>query len=189
VKADFCNIQFKGNEFVPSLSHRQRYMGEVYPMQMRLAQESDIPELAALYQHTVIEHAPQKYSPAQTEVWASFATETEQFRHFILQARTYVAFDETGILGFAGLEANGHISSVYVRGDRLNQRIGSTLIQVLLDYATQHQMTRLYAEASEFSLGLFKKFGFQVYGTEISDYKNVQFTRHLVELVVLEESL
>ena len=43
-------------------------------------------------------------------------------------------------------------------------------------------MARLYAEASEFSLGLFKKFGFHVYDTEVVDRQGVQFYRHLVEL-------
>ena len=42
-------------------------------------------------------------------------------------------------------------------------------------------MTRLYAEASEFSLGLFKKFSFRLYGTEIVNRQGVEFERYLME--------
>ena len=49
--------------------------------------------------------------------------------------------------------------------------------------ARTHHIQRLYAEASEFSLGLFKKFGFRLYDTELVNREGVQFTRYLVELL------
>ncbi len=150
-------------------------------MNIRIAQESDIPELAKLYQQTVLAIAPQCYSEAQTQMWASFSSDIASFRQFILQATTFIATDETGILGFAGIAEDGHVTSAYVRCDRIRQGIGSTLMQTLLDYAKSHNIQRLYAEASEFSLGLFKKFGFHIYDTEIVDRQGVQFKRYLVE--------
>lgn len=150
-------------------------------MNIRLARDSDLPTLARLYQETIIQHGPQKYTFAQTQAWASFATDTEAFRRFILESTTFVATDETGIVGFAGIKAEGHVSSVYVRGDRLHQGIGSELMQILMAYAAAHQIPRLYGEASEFSLGLFKKFGFRLYDLEIVERKGVEFTRYLVE--------
>lgn len=150
-------------------------------MNIQIGQESDIPQLAKLYQQTVLAIAPQCYSQAQTQMWASFASDLASFRQFILQATTFIATDETGILGFAGIAEDGHVTSAYVRSDRIRQGIGSTLMQTLLDYAKSHNIQRLYAEASEFSLGLFKKFGFHIYDTEIVDRQGVQFKRYLVE--------
>ncbi|HEY9668618.1 MAG TPA: GNAT family N-acetyltransferase [Coleofasciculaceae cyanobacterium] len=150
-------------------------------MNIQIGQESDIPELAKLYQQTVLAIAPQCYSEAQTQMWASFASDLASFRQFILQATTFIATDDTGILGFAGIAEDGHVTSAYVRCDRIRQGIGSTLMQTLLDYAKSHNIQRLYAEASEFSLGLFKKFGFHIYDTEIVDRQGVQFKRYLVE--------
>ena len=51
----------------------------------------------------------------------------------------------------------------------------------VLDYGQKFRMPRLYGEASEFSLGLFKKFGFHVYDTEVVDRQGIQFHRYLVE--------
>ena len=150
-------------------------------MLIRIAQESDLPELVTLFRQTILMNAPQHYTPEQTEAWASSALDLEHFRHFIFCGTTYLVVGETGILGFAGIEETGHVLSVYVRHDCLHQGIGSALMQVLLDHADRHKMQRLYAEASEFSLGLFKKFGFRLYDTEIVDRQGVRFERYLVE--------
>lgn len=150
-------------------------------MMIRLAQESDLSELAALYHQTVMAIAPQRYTPAQTEAWASSALDANHFHPFILGATTYVAHDETGIVGFAGVTANGHVSSAYVRRDRIHQGIGSKLMQVILNHASNNGIQRLYSEASEFSLGLFKKFGFQLYDTEVVVRQGIEFKRYLVE--------
>ena len=150
-------------------------------MNIRIAEESDIPELAALYQQTVLAIAPQRYSDAQTQIWASFSSDLASFSEFILQATTFIATDESGILGFAGITQEGYIISAYVRCNLIHQGIGSRLMQTLLNYAQTHNIQRLYSEASEFSIGLFKKFGFHLYDTEIVQRQGVQFQRYLVE--------
>ena len=55
-------------------------------------------------------------------------------------------------------------------------------MKAVLNYAQSHHIQRLYAEASEFSLGLFKKFEFQIYDTDVVDRQGVWFKRYLVEL-------
>lgn len=156
-------------------------------MNIRIAEESDLPELSALYRQTVLVNAPQHYSSAQTEVWASFASDLSHFRQFIFGVTTYVVVNETGVLGFAGIGDDGHVLSTYVRHDCIRQGIGSALMRNLLEHAHRHQMQRLYAEASEFSLGLFKKFGFQVYEMEQADRQGVKFDRYLVERHLVPE--
>lgn len=151
-------------------------------MKIRVAQASDVPELAALYSQTVRVHGGEHYTLEQTETWAAFALNQPHFRQFILNVTTFVAVDETGILGFAGMGGDGHIASLYVRHDGLRQGIGTALMKVVLEYGKSREMKRLYAEASCFSLGLFKKFGFQVYDTEIVERQGVEFKRDLVEL-------
>lgn len=167
------------------------------PPTLRLATAADVSALASLYRETVLAHAPQHYSPAQTQAWAAFGANTPGFRQFILDATTYVAEthvaeastpDGTGIppsqpliLGFGGLATDGHITALYVRHNCLGQGIGSHLLATLLNQAHQENMTRLYAEASAFSLGLFQKFGFRHYANDRVDRGGVNFERYLVE--------
>ena len=150
-------------------------------MIIRLATAADVPTIAALYRETVLAHAPQHYSPAQTTAWASFGADTPPFRNFILQATTYVAEDDSSLVGFAGLDDDGHVASVYIRHDCLRQGIGSRLMTTLLETAQRRGLTRLYAEASAFSLGLFQKHGFSLYATDIVERAGVTFERYLVE--------
>jgi putative acetyltransferase len=148
---------------------------------MRIAETADLPALADLYRQTVLVHAPTYYTPEQTQAWAAFAEDLPHFSQLIFQATTFVLEDATGILGFAGIVDDGHVASVYVRHDCVGQGIGSQLMQIVLDQAQTNGMRRLYGEASEFSLGLFQKFGFQVYDTEVVDRAGVPFQRYLVE--------
>ncbi|TVQ10272.1 MAG: GNAT family N-acetyltransferase [Leptolyngbya sp. DLM2.Bin27] len=152
-------------------------------MKIRTATAADLPTLAALYRETVLAHAPQHYTPAQTEAWAAVDADSSPFHQLILAVTTYVAEDDTGIVGFAGIGDSGHVASAYVRHDRLHQGIGSLLMQAVLAHALEKQIQRLYAETSEFSLGLFTKFGFSQYDTEVVEHNGVQFTRYLVEWV------
>ncbi|MEM0979582.1 MAG: GNAT family N-acetyltransferase, partial [Cyanobacteria bacterium P01_H01_bin.58] len=150
-------------------------------MPIRVAQATDIPELATLFHQTVRTHGPQHYSPEQTCAWAAAGADTPTFRQFILSVTTFVMEDASGIAGFVGISEEGYVASIYVRCDRLRQGIGSALMNQVMDYAQTHKIPRLYAEASEFSLGLFQKFGFWVYDTEVVERAGVQFKRYLVE--------
>ena len=150
-------------------------------MNIRLAHESDLPELAALFQQTVLTNAPEHYTQRQTETWAAFAKDAAHFRQFILSVNTFVAVDKDDFLGFAGISDIGHVASAYVRCDRIRRGIGSALMRTVLSYAQQQEMNRLYAEASEFSLGLFQQFGFHLYDTEVVVRQGVTFHRYLVE--------
>lgn len=155
-------------------------------MNIRTAIEMDLPALATLFRETVLANGPQHYSPAQVEAWAAVDAASPRFHQFILGVTTYVAEGDTAILGFAGIGDNGYVASTYVRHDCLRQGVGSLLMQAVLAHAQEKQIQRLYAEASEFSLGLFQKFGFSQYDTEVVDRNGVQFTRYLVERVLVE---
>ena len=148
--------------------------------------EADLLALAALFRDTVLVNAPQHYTVAQTAAWAAVDGASPRFRQFILGVTTYVAVDDTGIVGFAGIGEGGYVASVYVRHDCLRRGIGSTLMQTVLDHAQREGLQRLYSEASEFSLGLFIEFGFRQYGTEVVDRNGVQFTRYLMERVLVD---
>ena len=150
-------------------------------IKIRIAEAADVPGLACLFHQTVVTHGPEHYTPEQTAAWAHSATETEAFHRFILDATTLVALDSEGIAGFGGLAEDGHITALYVRYDCLRQGVGSALMEEILKRARERHLPRLYAEASHFSLGLFQKFGFSHYATEIVERRGVEFQRFLVE--------
>ncbi len=149
-------------------------------MKIRVATESDLAELAELYRYSVLAIAPQYYQAEQVQMWASFPSSPEWGRDFILKPVTFVAETNNQILGFSGLEPDGHVASLYVHGDHGRQGIGSSLLTAVLDFAHTQQITHLHTEASEVSKPLFEKFGFQVHETEQALRNGVQFQRYLM---------
>ena len=150
---------------------------------IRLAKTADVPQLAQLYYETVIRNGAQHYTKAQTQAWANFARDQTAFARFVAAATTFLIEEDNALLGFAGIAADGHVTAVYVRGDRSGQGIGSQLMETLLNYAETQDLQRLYAEASEFSLGLFLKFGFQQFDVEVVEREGMEFQSYLVEKI------
>ncbi|WP_239112270.1 GNAT family N-acetyltransferase [Halomicronema sp. CCY15110] len=148
---------------------------------IRPAVPADVPTLATLFHETVMAHGPQHYTEAQTLAWAAATLETEAFQQFILGVQTYVAEMAGDTVGFGGLGQDGHIASLYVHQAYVGQGIGTAILTYLIEQAKGDRLTRLHAEASEFSVGLFQKLGFQQSGTEVVDRLGVTFTRYLVQ--------
>ena len=80
----------------------------------REAREEDVPELARLYSDAVRAAGPEGYTAAEIDSWAGFSEE-DGFQPFIRECLTLVAEDDTGIVGFSGIDGSGLIRSVYVR--------------------------------------------------------------------------
>jgi putative acetyltransferase len=148
-------------------------------LRFRLATEHDLPALARLYAQSVIKVGPQRYDHAQVAAWSAFASQADRFADFVLRPVTFIA-EDCGVVGFAGIEPDGHVASLYVDGDRTRQGVGSALLRVLLDHAMHAGIASLHTEASQFSRPLFERFGFHVERTEVVEYSGVWFTRYVM---------
>ena len=149
-------------------------------MKIKVATENDIPLLREVYLDAVTTIGPARYSPTQVLAWIKFADEPQQFWDFILSGTTFAAEMHTGAVGFCGIAEDGHVLSVYVRGSSARQGVGSALLAQVLEHSKASSASALYAEASEFSLPLFQKFGFCLVGTEHVIQYNTEFRRYRV---------
>ena len=136
--------------------------------------------LSRVYQDSVSGLGPAHYSPEQVAAWASFGDEREAFTDFVCVPWTVVAEDESGLIGFAGFEDDGHVPSLYVRHDRARRGVGSQLLEAVLREAESRGMDRLYAEASLFSKAVFERHGFVCERMEHSERRGVLFDRFLM---------
>ena len=148
-------------------------------MQIRIAEESDLAELAKLFRCSVEKIGPERYTPEQVCTWASGPNDHDRFRTFILGVTTFVAEDQARILGFCGLGADGHLASLYVDGAQGRKGIGSALLDKALGEAQEaHGILSLHTEASEFSKPLFEEFGFETVEIEHVIRAGVEFKRY-----------
>ena len=158
------------------------------PISLRIAAAADVPQLAELFRVTVLQHGPQYYTAQQTAAWAAAADDRDRFQQFILSVTTYLAVNKSNILGFAGIGSDGYVASAYVHHRHLGQGVGSALMAQILDHAKRDRLPRLYCEASKFSVGLFTKFGFHLYATEVVERHGVTFERYLMEKLMISKN-
>lgn len=148
-------------------------------MRIRTATQHDVPALRELYRDSVLSQAPAVYTAEQTEAWARSA-DSPQLARLILDSTTFVAETDDRITGFCTVQSDGRIALLYVHGEFSRRGIGSALLRWALMHADFSQARALYAEASELSLPLFERFGFELAETERSDWNGVEFLRYKV---------
>ena len=156
-------------------------------MLIRRAASDDLPALATLYAQTVRTHGPSLYSSAQVDAWASAGTVNERFHDFVFRPTTFVAQDEHGPAGFAGIEADGHVQSLYVRADCTRRGIGTALMRHVFNHARSLGIESLYTEASQFSRPLFERLGFSVDHAQHVTYAGVSFERWVMRCRLMHE--
>ncbi len=149
---------------------------------LRLAAADDVPSLAALYAHTARELGPQIYSAEQVRAWQGFGQDTSVFRDYVLLARTWMAADSTGVLGFCGIGADGEVHSLYVRADATRRGFGTGLLSHALCDARSRATERFAAWATPFSLPVFYRAGFVLRRTVREPFEGVMFERYRVAL-------
>lgn len=147
---------------------------------IRQAEKSDLTRLAEIYRQGVMEVGPEQYTPEQVAAWSAFAAKTDKFRDFVLNPHTLVLEAGGEVIAFAGIEADGHIASLYVDAGKQRSGVGCTLLKKLEEHARDQEFGVIYAEASEFSKPLFLKNGFAVDREETVQYDDVLFLRYVV---------
>jgi putative acetyltransferase len=119
--------------------------------------------VAAVFFHSVREVARVDYSQAQVEAWAPAPWDPALFDEKAADGRVFlVAVYDGEIVGYADLEADGHIDHTYCRPDVVGQGVASRLYDTLEEHALAVGMSRLFVEASESARHLFAHKGFVV---------------------------
>lgn len=150
---------------------------------IRAHTDQDLPGLARVYRDAIRGVGAEYYSPDQVAAWSSFADDTEDFRQWIEGAATFVAIqDSISPAGFAGLDPAGRIAALFVAPEVMRQGVGAALLERVLNEARARSLTRLTAEASEFSRPLFQKFGFKQRHKEDTCFKGVAFERYVMDM-------
>ena len=150
-------------------------------MTIRPATPSDRLATAAVFADAVRTAGPSAYTPAQVDAWAAGARDPAAFAERMASAQVCVAGDAGAVAGFVSLDPDGRVGMLYVRGDRQRRGVGDRLLAAALAAAAEAGHERTYAEASPFSLPVFRRAGFRVTGTDVVAVRGARFESHLVE--------
>jgi len=131
-------------------------------MEIRLFQPQDGNRLAQLFHDTVREVNIQDYSAKQVQAWSPENLHFRDWSIVYADRYTYIAEEAGEIIGFAELEANGHIDCFYCHKDYQRKGVGTRLYQTIEIKAVELGIKNLYTEVSITARAFFKSRGFVI---------------------------
>jgi len=150
---------------------------------IRALQANDLAQLARLYGDTVRQLGAEYYTAEQIAAWSAYPDDAAGFAAWVGGGSTFVAVDaEDACIGFAGLDGDGRIASLYVAPGWVRRGVGSSLLAAVIAEARSRGWQRLSTEASYFSMPLFRKRGFTIVDDEYVEFNGVRFHRFIMQL-------
>lgn len=131
-------------------------------MQVRRYKPGEEEELWQLYHDTTHLITGEVYTKEQVNRWAPHDKNMNEWKERIKKKNPFVAVQDGKILGFAELEADGHIDYFYAHHQWQGKGVGGMLYTAIEKEAISQKIPRLYADVSVLAKGFFLKQGFKV---------------------------
>lgn len=130
---------------------------------IRQATVSDITEMTALYQDTILSVNRKDYTAEEVEDWASCGDDTDHlYKSFSEQHYMVAENKEAKIVGFASINDSGYMHTLFVHKDFQYQGVASLLNQAIERYTKEKGVKKITSEVSITAKPFFEKQGFKV---------------------------
>lgn len=141
----------------------------------------DTHSIVRLFHDTVHKINIQDYSGEQVNAWAPEEADLEQWRERLRDNITFVAEENHVIVGFAQLEADGHISFLYTHSEHQNKGYGSALLSEIEQRARSLGLKKVFVESSITAKPFFLKRGFTLLKQQKAIVRDVSMVNFIVE--------
>jgi putative acetyltransferase len=148
---------------------------------IRHATSKDAPAIAMLFHDTVKKINSRDYSETQVRAWAGLAPDPGKWTARQSSRLTFVDEEDGIIRGFAELEEEGHIGSLYVHAEFQGEGIASSLLQRVEEEAIARGADYLWTEASITAKLFFAKHGFEVITAQEVEYQGAVFRNYRMQ--------
>jgi UPF0176 protein len=150
-------------------------------MLIRLFQKQDSYQIAQLFHDTIREVNIRDYSPTQVQAWAPDDLYFTDWTENCTSNFTYVAEEESKIIGFAQLETDGHIDCFYCHKEYQRCGVGTRLYREIEAKALELKIERLFVEVSITARAFFKSRGFSVVKEQQVTCRGEKLTNFVME--------
>jgi putative acetyltransferase len=134
-------------------------------LSIRAYRHDDLDAVIAIFLGAIRQIAARDYNQAQIDAWAQADRDAWTVRRF--DRPTWVAIISETIVGFADLEADGHLDMMFV--DPAHQRMGvaSALYETIETHARMQGLHEISTEASITARPFFERRGFSVLSAQL----------------------
>ncbi|RXZ79122.1 GNAT family N-acetyltransferase [Paenibacillaceae bacterium] len=146
-------------------------------MKIRTFDESDIAQIVLLFYETVHAINKQDYTQEQLDAWApkdEGMLRQKVWTESMCRNITYVAENNSEIVGFADMTSTGHLDRLYIHKNFQRQGIASALVNTLETAARSLRLTEMSTEASITAKPFFECLGFQVVQRQVIERRGIE---------------
>jgi putative acetyltransferase len=131
-------------------------------MQIRRFKPGEETELWHLFHDSVRHIDTSLYTNAQLHAWSPDEVDMAKWRARMRHISPFVVEHEKRLIGYADMQATGYVDHFYVHHQWQRRRVGTLLMQILLEVAKQDAIDKLFADVSMAAKPFFASWGFDV---------------------------
>ena len=135
-----------------------------------------------VFEQSVREIGPAKYSAEQVAAWLSGNGDPKAWAMRMLGRETFVALDGGRVVGWIEMENDGHVDFLYCSPEAAGQGVAGALYDALLARAREMRLPRLFSEASRFAESFFLKRGWKLDAREVVERQGIEIQRARMSL-------
>jgi len=143
---------------------------------IRIATESDIPNITKLFYETIQTVNKKDYSQEELDAWSSVYDDTNKWKQKINEQFFIVAKLNNDLVGFSSLAKDGHLDLMYVHKTHQRKGIAKKLYAEIEQKAIKQKNRIIYSDVSITAKEFFKSIGFQVKQLQKKKVKNKELT-------------
>ena len=142
---------------------------------------ADAPPLLHLFRDTIRRVNVRDYTDEQVRAWAPDDIDPVRWASRFEGRFVVVAEADGRPVGFAELEADGHIDRFYVSADHQGMGVGRAVLAAVLAEAERRGLRRLFVEASVTARPFFERYGFVVLAEQTVTVRGVDLINFRME--------
>ena len=131
-------------------------------MLVRAFKNGDEPALQAVFYSAIHTIAAKDYAIEQLDAWAPHRPDWEAWTARMQALQPFVVEADGRVVGYADLQASGHIDHFFVSGKHARRGVGRLLMERLHARAGELGLARLLSDVSRTAEPFFEHFGFRV---------------------------
>jgi putative acetyltransferase len=147
-------------------------------IKIRGVRADDAKAIIEIFRSSVRIIARRDYTQDQVVAWAPDEVDIADWEVRYNTRRAFLAEDERGPVGFADLEADGHVDMMYVHPRCQGKGVASALLSHLESVARGLGIQELYTEASITARLFFERRGFQLIEQQVVSTRGQNFINY-----------
>ncbi|WP_224797755.1 GNAT family N-acetyltransferase [Idiomarina abyssalis] len=150
-------------------------------IEIRKYNESDAPDLWAIFYHTIRNVNSRDYTQAQVEAWAPDNVSPDVWQRKMNAISPFVAEIYGEIVGYADLQDDGLIDHFFCHHEHQGKSIGRHLMEQVMRVGELQGITKFYSEVSITARPFYEKFGFKVVKEQMVEIRGQKLRNFVME--------